>query len=848
MCREVWSASPCPAPRKDDVLLLTTFVFAALALVVAGLGRTLGPRVFYVAALAPLWTLGWAVWAMTRLDDGPITESHEWVGGLGLAIDLRLDWFGMLMVLLIAGVGLCVFWYAASYFHPGPEVARTAAVLLLFAGSMFGLVCSDNLLLLFTFWELTSITSFLLIGTDDTKAAARTAALHALLVTGGGGLAMLGGFVLIGQAAGTFSLHEILERPPTGTTVTVGLVLVLMGALTKSAQVPFHAWLPGAMAAPTPISAYLHSATMVKAGVYLVARFTPAFALVGPWRWIVLSAGSASLLLGGYRALRQHDLKLVLAFGTISQLGLLMILFGAGVPEMAFAGCVLLIAHAAFKAALFLTVGIVDHQTHTRDLRALTGLGHRWPVIFAGAALAAASMAGLPPLLGFIAKELALDGLVGEGVPAQVVLVVLVVVGSMFTVAYSARFLWGAFGTADTHHGMERTLVGPEAPHPSRAFAVAPMILAGLGLLFGIVPALVAPLVDDAWEAFGYEGHAPHMSLWHGLTVPLGLSALVIAGGVALFLARVRVERLQSSVPRLPSAFGAYERSVKGLLVGSDRVAGVVQSGSLPVYLSVLLLTMVVVPGIPLVMFGGPVSWPNWFDSPVQLVIGAIMVTVAIAASVSRRRFAAVLLLSAVGYGMAALFIVQGAPDLALTQLLIETLGTVAFVLVLRHLPDGFSPTIAPARKVVPAVIGVTVAVFVFWFTISAGSISGTPTPDGALAGTDPHAELEHGESDPGDVTVSEEYLARSLAEAHGRNVVNVVVVDFRGFDTLGEITVLLVAALGIVSLVHAGRRRGRNGEDDDGGGDGDGDDGGDGDGETALVDAGIGTDLGATP
>ena len=784
----------------------------------AASGRALGPKVFYVAALAPLWTLGWAIWAATRLSDGgPFAESHEWVAGLGLTIDLRFDWFSMILVLLVGGVGLCVFWYAASYFHDGPEVPRTAAVLLLFAGSMFGMVCSDNLFLLFMFWELTSITSFLLIGTNDENAGARSAALHALLVTGGGGLAMLGGFVLIGQAAGTYSLHEILTSPPSGTTVTVGLVLVLLGALTKSAQVPFHSWLPGAMAAPTPISAYLHSATMVKAGVYLIARFAPAFATVGPWRWIVLGCGGASMLLGGYRALRQHDLKLVLAFGTISQLGLLVVLFGAGVPELAFAGCVLLIAHAAFKAALFLTVGVIDHQTHTRDLRALTGLGRRLPVIAAGAALAAASMAGLPPLLGFIAKELALDGLLGDDVPARWVLLVVVVVGSMFTVAYSARFLWGAFGPADTRRGFERTLVGPEAPHPSKAFAVAPMILAGLGLLFGVVPALIGPLVDDAWETFGYEGHAPHLSLWHGFTVPLGLSALVVAGGALLFLARDRVERWQSSVPAVPSAAGAYERSIKGLLSGSGKVAGVVQSGSMPVYLTVLLVTMVVVPGVPLVASGGPSSWPNLVDSPIQLVIGSIMVIAALAAAVSRRRFAAVLLLSAVGYGMAALFMVQGAPDLALTQLLVETLGTVAFVLVLRHLPEGFSGASTPTRKVVPAVVGVLVAVFVFFFTLTSGSVTGTPTPDPELAGTDSGVSTEHGGTDtPDGITLSEEYMARSLPEAHGKNVVNVIVVDFRGFDTLGEITVLLVAAMGVVALVQVGRKR-RDDDDTDG-------------------------------
>jgi multicomponent Na+:H+ antiporter subunit A len=823
-----------PRSRRGGTLLLTVLVYVGVALVAAATGPALGRRVFYVAALAPLWTLGWAVWAAARLSDtGPITESHEWVAGLGLTVDLRLDWFSLILVLLVGGVGLCVFWYAASYFHDGPEVPRTAAVLLLFAGSMFGLVCSDNLFLLFTFWELTSITSFLLIGTNDENAGARSAALHALLVTGGGGLAMLGGFVLIGQSAGTFSLHAILTSPPSGTVVTVGLVLVLLGALTKSAQVPFHSWLPGAMAAPTPISAYLHSATMVKAGVYLVARFSPAFATVGPWRWIVLGCGAASLVVGGYRALRQHDLKLVLAFGTISQLGLLMILFGAGVPELAFAGCVLLIAHAAFKAALFLTVGVIDHETGTRDLRELDGLGPRWPVVATAAALAAASMAGLPPLLGFIAKELALDGLLGEGVPAQVVLVVVVVAGSMFTVAYSARFWFGAFGRADTRHGLERTLVGAEAHHPSRSFAAAPVVLAALGVLFGLVPALIAPLVDDGWEALGFEGHAPHLSLWHGLTVPLGLSALVIAGGVALYLARVRVERWQAAAPRVPSAQGAYDRSLKGLLSGAGRVAGVVQSGSMPVYLVTLLVTLVVVPGIPLLASGGPSSWPDLVDSPMQLVVGAIMVVAGLAAAVSRRRFAAVLLLSAVGYGMAALFMVQGAPDLALTQLLVETLGTVAFVLVLRHLPEGFSPATTPTRKVVPAVVGALVAVFVFVFAITAGSVTGTPTPDAAIAGTDPHVSAEHGATaTPDGATVSEEYVARSLPEAHGKNIVNVIVVDFRGFDTLGEITVLLVAALGVVALVQVGRRRGGRGDGDD---PDDPDDGSDPDGGSAA-------------
>src|SRR5690606_26621663 len=264
---------------------------------------------------------------------------------------------------------------------------------------------------LFLFWELTSVTSFLLIGTEDEKVAARSGAMQALLITAGGGLAMLGGFVLVAEAAGTYSLSEIVADPPSGAAVDWGLGLVLLGAFTKSAQVPFHSWLPRAMTAPTPVSAYLHSATMVKAGGYLVPRWSPAFAAHAPWRPIVLTVGLATMLLGGYRAMRQHDLKLVLAYGTISQLGLMVVLFGAGTPEATYAGCALLLAHGVFKAALFMLVGVIDHQTHTRDLRMLDGLGRRWPAVAATGVVVAASMAGVPPLLGFVAKEEALASL-----------------------------------------------------------------------------------------------------------------------------------------------------------------------------------------------------------------------------------------------------------------------------------------------------------------------------------------------------------------------------------------------------------------------------------------------------
>ena len=742
----------------------------------------IGTRVFYLAALPPLAAVMWGLWALPRLEDGEvITEQAQWVPSLGLTLGLRFDGFAFLMLGLVAGIGVLVFVYSRAYFHDGPVIGRFAATLLIFSGSMLGLIFSDNLLALFLFWELTSITSFLLIGTEDEKTAARSGALQALLITGLGGLAMLGGFVLLGEAAGTYSMSAIFADPPTGTVVDVALVLVLIGAMTKSAQVPFHSWLPRAMNAPTPVSSYLHSATMVKAGVYLVARFSPVFASYGPWRPIVITVGLSSMLLGGYRALRQTDLKLVLAYGTISQLGFMMVLFGAGTAEATFAGCTLLLAHGIFKASLFMLVGVIDHQTHTRDLRVLGGLGRRWPIVAAAGAVVAASMAGIPPLLGFLAKEEGLASLGKTGFAWGPVVLFGVVVGSVLTVAYSARFVWGAFGPRQVTQIRDQDYVGDDAPHPSRLFVAPSVLLAVLTVLFGLFPGLVDPTVGRAYEALWGESAESHLALWHGFTLALGLSAIVILLGAALFWWRDRVQRLQDSVPSLPSAQKGYDRTLKGALEGADAITGVVQHGSLPVYLGIILLTIVVVPGVPLMM-DRTVPEIVIADSPLQIVIGFVMIVCALAAAVVRRRFAAVLLVGAIGYGMVGLFMIQGAPDLAITQLLIETLGTVVFVLVFRHLPERFPITQLRSSQWPRVAIAVLVGVFVFAFTLLA---TGART----------------------EAPISSEYLERSVPEANGKNVVNVIVVDFRGFDTMGEIVVLAVAALGVAAIVRAQRR-----------------------------------------
>jgi len=763
------------------VLILS---FACVAAVIPVLASRLGRRVFYVASLVPAGAFIWGVRAYSQISaTSPLTEQAAWVPQLGLRIGLRFDGFAFLMLSLVAGIGFFVFVYAGSYFHAEPIIGRFAATLLLFSGSMLGLVLADNLLALFMFWELTSITSYLLISIEDNKAAARSGAMQALLITGMGGLAMLGGFVLLGEAAGTYSMAELLARPPSGSVVNVALVLVLIGAFTKSAQVPFHTWLPRAMNAPTPVSSYLHSATMVTAGVYLVARFSPAFAEYSLWRPLVITFGLATMLIGAYRSLRQHDLKLLLAYGTISQLGLMMLLFGVGTSESIFAGCTLLIAHGIFKAALFMLVGIIDHQSKTRDLRVLGGLGAQWPVVAVTAGIVAASMAGIPPLFGFLAKEEALAALGETGFSWGAFVLLGVVIGSSLTVAYSARFVWGAFGPPQA--SMIRDLdpaghesAGEQAPKPSKMFMAPVVALASLTLLFGLLPSLIDPMIAKAYESLVGLTTDHHLALWHGFTQALALSVVAIGAGFVLFCWRQRVEKLQESIPRVPSAQRGYDRTVKGLVEGADAVTGFVQHGSLPIYLGVILVTMIVLPGVPLL--SDSVMPHLWFaDSPMQVVVGFIMIVCACAAAVARRRFAAVLLVGAVGYGMAALFVIQGAPDLAITQLLIETLGVAVFVLVFRHLPANFVRNNLPGRQGGQIVIALFAGVFIFLFTLFA---IGARTQR----------------------SISGEYLKKAYSEAGGHNVVNVIVVDFRGFDTMGEIVVLAVAALGVAAIVRA--------------------------------------------
>ncbi len=752
----------------------------ALALVAPAAGARLGRNVFVLVAIAPGAA---AVWAATQaaavLDGNAPTSTTAWVPGLGLTLDLRLDALALLLMTLVSGIGTLVFLYCARYFPAGQAgVGRFAGVLTAFAGAMLGLVLADDLILLYVFWELTSVTSYLLIGFDDEDAESRRAAQQALLVTAFGGLTMLVGFVLLAQAAGTASLSAILADPPRGGTVSVALLLILVGAFTKSAQVPFHPWLPSAMAAPTPVSAYLHAAAMVKAGVYLVARLAPAFAVVAVWRPVVLTVGLATMVIGGWRALRQTDLKRLLAFGTVSQLGFLMVLFGAGTREAALAGAALLLAHGLFKATLFLTVGAVDHATGTRDLGELSGVGRRLPVLATLATLAALSMAGVPPLLGFISKEAAYEAFLhGNGTDRAVFAGLFV--GSVLTAAYSARFVWGAFATKPD--------CAPSAVQAVSVGLIGPVAVLGAGgLLLGLVPGLADPLVQAYADSYGRPAQVEHLALWHGLSAALGWSVLTLALGAALFVLREPVRHLQRRSSRVLGAVDAdrsYAATLRGLDRLSLRVTAVVQTGSLPVYLSTVLLMVVLLPGVSLLAGTRLTADVQAWDRPLQPLVAVVIAVAAVATALAHRRFTAVLTVGAVGYGIAVLFVLQGGPDLALTQFLVETLALVLFVFVLRRLPATFTRH----RLRISQGARLAVALAVGAFVTAAVLVSGQ-------ARTAPPA--------------SQAYLDQSLPDAGGRNVVNVILVDFRGFDTLGEITVLAVAAMGVASLVLAGRSR----------------------------------------
>lgn len=752
--------------------VLTTFAVAALAPL---LERRLGRRAAPLLALVPAGLFVSLARHVPEVSAGGArTDALAWIAELGVSLSFRLDGLSLLMALVVTGVGAVVLLYAGSYMDGHPRRGNLLGYLLAFLSAMLGLVLSDNLLGLFVFWEATSLLSYVLIGFEREKAEVRASALQALLVTGGGGLALLAGFVLLGQAGGSLEIGALAanaEAVKASPLYLPALLLVLLGAFTKSAQVPFHFWLPDAMAAPAPVSTYLHSATMVKAGVFLLARLHPTLGGTPEWTGIVTTVGAATMLTGAFLAVGQRDLKRLLAFSTVSALGSLVMLVGVGTPAALAAAMVLLLAHALYKGALFLVAGIVDHETGTRDVASLGGLFRALPATGVAAAAAAFSMAGLPPLLGFVSKELLYDAALRAS-PAPLLLVPVAVGSNMLLVAVALSVGWGPF--------TGRAGETPKVPHEAPVAMWAGPLLLGLGsLAAGLFSGAISPFVSAAATAALGAPHALELELWHGFNLVLAKSLVTLVAGVALFAARRRIRDLAGRLAPL-AAYGPlrlYRAGLAGLVSFAKGTASVLSSGSLRQDLRIVLLATVAL-AAPLLLTRAAFGVPDALRSvrPLEAVLALLVVAGAAGTVLSGSRLAAVVALGVTGFGVALLFLVFGAPDLAMTQLAVETLSVLLFVAVLRRLPRLTSRS-APRARVVDALL--------------AGATGAVMT--GLVLAV--HAE-------PLRSRLAPFFRESSLALAKGRNVVNVILVDFRGLDTLGEITVLGVAALGVFSLV----------------------------------------------
>ncbi len=668
--------------------------------------------------------------------------------------------------------------YAATYLAAHPHAGRFFVSLFAFMGSMLGVVLSDNVLVLFVFWELTGFTSYLLIGFDYARPDARRAALQALVVTTGGGLALLAAGILLAQVSGTARISEwfaagdtILAHPASGAIIG----LVLLAAFTKSAQFPFHFWLPNAMQAPTPVSAYLHSATMVKAGIYLVARLTPVLGGSALWSGAIVLAGTLTMLGGSYRAMRETDLKRILAYSTIAALGVLMLLLGIGTEQAVTAALLYLLAHAFYKGALFLVAGAVEHGTGTRDVTALGGLRRAMPRTALAAGLAAVSMAGVPLSLGFVAKEQFYEGVFAWGALGSLsgILLAAAVIASVFLGA--AGFLAGASPFLGTVRFADAHDVPP-------AMWLGPLLLGVAGAAIGVMPALLDGPVALAVTAVTREPAPVALRLWHGLTPTLALSAFTVAASVALFVVRAQIRDLA-----WPRGFGTervYTRTVAVLDAVSRRVAPALQSASLRTYALVVVVTSVVLVGAALAanrVLPTPSRWTP--IQPHEGVIAALIVAAAVSAAFARSNIAAVLSVGTVGYGLALIYALFGAPDLAMTQFAVETLTVVIFVLVFYQLRGGFGDLSGPLTKARDALVSAAAGILVTTLVLFIGASGTTSRLSAYFADAAPRL-------------------------AHGRNVVNVILVDFRGFDTLGEITVLVTVAIGVGALLLIGRER----------------------------------------
>ncbi len=740
---------------------------------------------FGLAVLA--LALGGFVFFATRLgavSGGDVLSiAVPWVPFLGVDLAFRLDGLSMVFALLVTGVGFFVALYACAYLRGHPHQTRFFAFFLFFMVAMVGLVLADDLVLLFVFWELTTVSSFLLIGFDHAKEAARESARQALLVTGAGGLALLAAVLLLGMATGTWRISDIVASGDLvrGHALYLPiLLLVFVGAFTKSAQFPFHFWLPNAMAAPTPVSAYLHSATMVKAGIYLLARLHPTLGGTPAWTWTLTIVGGITAVWGAILSFRATDLKVALAWTTVMALGTLTLFLGSEAPIGLAAAITFLLVHALYKCALFLVVGNLDHEAGTREVGLLGGLRRAMPLTALAAAIAALSMSGFPPFLGFLGKELKYEGALA--------------VASEPWLAASASVLANALMVAMAGVLAIRPFFGkpgnpPRPPHEAPfAMLAGPLALGVLGLGLGLMPPVVGRvLVRPAVTAIVGGPVDLTFKLFHGITLPLVLSAVTVGLGVTLYRLRVPLHRsVQALVAALPWTGDRVYRAVMNALARiTERQTRALQGGRLRVYLAVTFSVLTVTVGYALFRRGAPtihadlanVPFPKW--GVVLLVAGGIALVL-----LAKTRLVAICALGLVGAGAALIFVLYGAPDVAITQLMVDILVVAILGLVVPRLPrfrreDGARRRFRPVDALIATAFGTVMAVLVL------------------------------GVSSVGvDREVTRYYESHGVPDAYGRNLVNVILVDFRAFDTLGEVVVLALAGLAVWALL---ARRGRD-------------------------------------
>lgn len=719
----------------------------------------------------------------TLFSGGVVTQHMPWMPLLGLDLAFRLDGLTLLFALLILGIGSLIIAYAGYYLASDEKDGRFFSFMMLFMTAMLGIVMADNLLLMWLFWELTSVASFLLIGFWGHLSDARRGARMALTVTGAGGLALLAGILLIGNEVGSFAMADVLvagDQLRASANYPLIMALVLLGAFTKSAQFPFHFWLPHAMAAPTPVSAYLHSATMVKAGIFLLARLHPALGDTSLWAVSLTLAGLATLVYGAWFALLERDLKGILAFSTVSHLGLIVLLLGLDTPLSIVAALFHILNHALFKATLFMSAGIIDHETGTRDIRRLGGLWSLMPITGTLTLMAGAAMAGFPPFNGFLSKEMLLTkalttelfGGLGGVIP------ILVLVGATLSVAYSLRLVHGVFFAKPLEQDSAARKLHPH--DPPKGMYLPGMLLAILCLMVGLLPmTLAAPLINTASLAVqGVNNPVFAFALWHGLNLPLMMSALAIGGGLVLLREHSRLGQLASVLPS-HNAKEIFEKSITRLVKAALWVTLRLENGSLQRYQALLLLSALAMTALGLSNVSS-LTGPSGVQPVDGLVLlgATVMMLGAIGSALAHRwRLVSLLMLSVVGLTVSLTFIRFSAPDLALTQLSVEIASMILMILALFFLPQR-PPLWVSSKRIMRDIL-------------LAGSL-------GLIIASLNYALLTREVS-----SISDFFLAQSVPGGGGTNVVNVILVDFRGFDTLGEITVLTLAGLATYKLLN---------------------------------------------